>query len=42
MCDALERGMEEVHSKFHYELLGFKKDHGYRGNLVPHKTNCKP
>ena len=42
MCDTFERGMEGVHSEFRYELLGFKKGHGERGSLIPHKTNCKP
>ena len=28
VCDTVERGMEEVHSKFQYELLGFKKGRG--------------
>ena len=42
VCDTVERGMERVHYEFHYELLGFKKDRGKRGSLVPYKTNCKP
>ena len=31
MCEALERGMEEVCSAFHYELLGFKRVVGREG-----------
>ena len=28
VCDAIERGMEGVHSKLHYEGFGFKKGRG--------------
>ena len=39
MCDAFERGKKGIYSKFHYELLGFKKGREQRGSLVSCKTN---